>query len=124
MSDLVVLACNTVLFDFFAVHEISRILCRHISVAFNFFCICNCFEIVQSLHPLIRMGSVSRSRALLLVWMKIVNTLPLSIPSSYLLPSLTALQSFLVLDNDRNSLWVSKQSFGDGCNFFKPTLLK
>ena len=58
MSDLVVSAsCNTVLFDFFAVHEIHSILQRNqMSVASSFFC--TCFEIVQALHPYVRMGSI------------------------------------------------------------------
>ena len=58
MSDLVVSASqNTVLFDFFAVHEIRSTLHRdHISVASSFFC--TCFEMTQASHKYIRIGSI------------------------------------------------------------------
>ena len=50
---------NTISF-FFAVLEIRSILSRnHISVVLCFFC--NCFEIVQALHPYTRMGSIQHS---------------------------------------------------------------
>ena len=56
-SDLVSASCNTIWFDFSAVHEIHSILCRnHISVVSSFFC--NCFKIVQASHPYIKMGSI------------------------------------------------------------------
>ena len=66
MGDFVVSAfCNTILYDFFAVHEIHSILHRNrISVGSSFFC--NCFEIIQAFYPFIRMGSILRSRARLL----------------------------------------------------------
>ena len=59
-SDRIVSASrNTVLLDFFVVHEIH-------SFASSFFI---CLEIVQTLRPYIRIGSIQHFRALL-VWMK------------------------------------------------------
>ena len=58
MSDLLVSASrNSVSFDFFAINEICSILCKnHISVVSS--SSCNCFEIVQALHPYIGRGSI------------------------------------------------------------------